>query len=136
MAPQIPSLTNRFHSEAKLPWSYDYPIANPIATNNSSANREIPLFSRLYPSSAYLPKIFPPRGLKYSLFLVDLESMRDLLDSVQWHNAALIFRLSIPKCNEHYILLCIEEMMSSACRGQKGQEYCLFTQYCAKQCRQ
>ncbi len=68
LAPQIRSMNNRFHSEAKLPWSYDYPLANHMATNKSSANREVPLFSRLYPSFGYLRKIFPPRVLKYSLF--------------------------------------------------------------------
>ncbi len=69
LAPQICSVNNRFHSEAKLPWSYDYSLANHIATNKSSANREMPLFSHLYPSFGYLWKIFPPRGLKYSLLL-------------------------------------------------------------------
>ncbi len=69
LAPQIRSMSNRFHSEAKLPWSYDYPLANHIATNKSSANCQMPLFSRLYPSFGYLGKIFPPRGLKYSLLL-------------------------------------------------------------------
>ncbi len=44
LAPQIRSMNNCFHSEAKLPWSYDYPLANHIATNKSSANREMPLF--------------------------------------------------------------------------------------------
>ncbi len=39
LAPQIRRMNNRFHSEAKLPWSYDYPLANHIATNKSSANR-------------------------------------------------------------------------------------------------
>ncbi len=63
-------MNNRFHSEAKLPWSYDYPLANHTATNKSSANREMPLFSGLYPSFGYLWKIFPPRGLKYSIFTV------------------------------------------------------------------
>ena len=67
LVPQIRSMNNRFHSEAKLPWSYDYPLANHIATNKSSANREMPLFSHLYPSFMYLRNIFPPRGLKYSL---------------------------------------------------------------------
>ncbi len=67
LAPLIRSMNNRFHSEAKLPWSYDYPLANHIATNKSSTNRLMPLFSRLYPSFGYLRKIFPPRGLKYSL---------------------------------------------------------------------
>ena len=67
LAPQIRSMNNRFHSEAKLPWSYDYPLANHIATNKSSANREMPLFSRLYPPFGYLRNISPPRGLKYSL---------------------------------------------------------------------
>ena len=68
LARQIRSMNNRFHSEAKLLWSYDYPLANHIATNKSSANREMSLFSRLHPSFGYLWKIFPPRGLKYSLF--------------------------------------------------------------------
>ncbi len=67
LAPQIRSMNNRFNSEAKLPWSYDYPSANYIATNKSSANREMPLFSRLYPSFGYLRKIVQPRCLKYSL---------------------------------------------------------------------
>ncbi len=67
LAPQIHSMNNRFHSEAKLPWSYDYPLANHIATNKSFANREMPLFSHLYPSLGYLRKIFLPRSLKYSL---------------------------------------------------------------------
>ncbi len=67
LAPQIRSMNNRFHSEAKLPRSYDYPLANHIATNKSSANHEVPLLSRLYPSFGYFWKIFPPRGLKYSL---------------------------------------------------------------------
>ncbi len=71
LAPQIRSMNNRFHSEAKLPWSYDYPLANYIATNKSCANREMPMFSRLYPSFGYFRKIFPPRGLKYSLFNAD-----------------------------------------------------------------
>ncbi len=64
LAPQIRSMNNRFHSEAKLPWSNDYPLANHISTNKSSANLEMPLFSRLYPSFGYLRKIFPPRGFK------------------------------------------------------------------------
>ncbi len=66
---QIGSMNNRFHSEAKLPWSYDYSLANHIATNKNSTNREMPLFSRFYPSFRYLRKIFPPRVLKYSLFI-------------------------------------------------------------------
>ena len=56
---EIRSMNNRFHSEAKLPWSY--PLANHIATNKSSANREMPLFSGLYPHFGYLRKVFPPR---------------------------------------------------------------------------
>ncbi len=68
--PQIRSMNNRFHSEAKLPWSYDYPLANHIATYKSSANREMPLFPRLYPTFGYLRKMFPPRGLKYFLFFL------------------------------------------------------------------
>ncbi len=64
-------MNNRIHSEAKQPWSYDYPLANHIAANKSSANREMPLFSRLYPSFGYFRKIFPPRGLKYSLLYMN-----------------------------------------------------------------
>ncbi len=44
-------------------------FANHIVTNKSSANREMPLFSHIYPSFGYLRKMFPPRGLKCSLFL-------------------------------------------------------------------
>ncbi len=33
LGPQIRNMNNWFHSEAKLPWSYDYPLANHIATN-------------------------------------------------------------------------------------------------------
>ncbi len=47
LAPQIRSMNNRFHSEDKLPWSYDYPLANHIATNKSYANREMPVFAPL-----------------------------------------------------------------------------------------
>ncbi len=68
LVPQIRSMNDWFQSEVKLPWSYDYPLANRIATNKSSANREMPL----YPSFGYLQKIFPPRGLKYPL----LEAIR------------------------------------------------------------
>ena len=68
MAPQICSMHTRCHSEAKLPRSYDYPLANHIATYKSSANREVSLLSRLYPSFGYLRKLFPPMGLKCSLF--------------------------------------------------------------------
>ena len=64
LAPQIRSMNNQFHSEAKLSWSYDYPLANHIARNKSSANREMSLFSRLYLSFGYLWKVFPPRGFK------------------------------------------------------------------------
>ncbi len=52
LASQIRSMNSLFH----------------IATNKSSANREVPLFSRLYPSFGYFRKIFRPRSLKYSLF--------------------------------------------------------------------
>ncbi len=61
--PKIHSMNNRFHSEAKIPWSYDYPLGNHIATYKSSTDREVPLFSRLYPFFRYLRKIFPPKGL-------------------------------------------------------------------------
>ncbi len=76
-------MNNRFHSEAKLPWSYDYPLANHIATNKSSANRERPLFTRLYPSFMYLRKIFPPRGLKYSLLEI-AENRYNTLSGLGW----------------------------------------------------
>ncbi len=59
-----PQINNRFHSEAKQPWPYDYPLANHIATNKSSANRDMTLFLRLYPSFGYLRKSFPPGGIK------------------------------------------------------------------------
>ncbi len=59
-----------FTRKQTIPWSHDYPLANPIATNKGSTNHEMPLFSRLYPSFGYLRKIFPPRVLKYSLLLV------------------------------------------------------------------
>ncbi len=62
-------MTNRFHSEAKLPWSYDYPLANHIATNKSSANREMPLFSAFTLLSCIFGKFSRQlRGLKYFLF--------------------------------------------------------------------
>ena len=58
-------MNNRFHSEAKQPWSYDFPLANHIATNKSSAaNREIPLFSRLYPSFGLSSENFLDKGFK------------------------------------------------------------------------
>ncbi len=63
LAPQIRSMNNRFHSEAKLPWSYDYPLANHLATNKSSANREMPLFSRLTLLSGIFEN-FPAKGFK------------------------------------------------------------------------
>ena len=63
LAPQITSMNNRFHSEAKLPRSYDYPLANHIATNKSSANHEMPLFSRLYLFRASLENV-PTKGFK------------------------------------------------------------------------
>ncbi len=69
LEPQIRSMNNRFHSEAKLPWSYNYPLANHIAINKSSANREMPLF-RAFALLSGIFKIFPPRGLKYSLLRV------------------------------------------------------------------
>ncbi len=47
LTPQIRSINNWFHSEAKLPWSYDYPLANHIVTNKISANREMPLLAPL-----------------------------------------------------------------------------------------
>ncbi len=62
-------MNNRFHSGAKLSWSYDYLLANHNATNKRSANREMPLVSRLpffrvkKKASEYLPakgfKILP-----------------------------------------------------------------------------
>ncbi len=46
LVPQIRSTNNRFHLEAKLPWSYGYHLANHIAIYKSSANCE-PLFHAL-----------------------------------------------------------------------------------------
>ncbi len=55
-------MNNRFHSEAKPPLSYDYPVASHKATNKCSDNRKMPLFSRLYPFfgnvSGNLRKVF------------------------------------------------------------------------------
>ncbi len=62
LAPQIRSMNNRFHLEAKLPWSYDYPLANHIAKYKSSDNPEVSLFSRLYPSFEYHSENFPTKG--------------------------------------------------------------------------
>ncbi len=58
------AVCHRFHSKAKLPWSYDYPLANHIAINKSSANHEMPLFSRLYRSLWYLSENFAAKGFK------------------------------------------------------------------------
>ncbi len=58
----------------KLPWSDNYPLANHIARCKGSANREVSLFSHLNPSFGYLRKIFPPRGLKYSLLVLHLHT--------------------------------------------------------------
>ena len=60
LAPQIRSMNNRFHSEAELPWSYDYPLANHIATYKSSAHRDVPLFSRHYLFSGIFGKFSRP----------------------------------------------------------------------------
>ncbi len=43
----------------------------------------MPLFSRLYPSFGYLRKIFPPRGLKYSLL---------------WYQPEIIFFIAGTNC--------------------------------------
>ena len=93
LAPQIRSMNNRLYSQAKLHWSYGYLLANHIATNKSSAAREIPLFPRLYPSFGYRWKIFPPMGLKYSVLallngtrqygtLVTVKALRFLMCSI------------------------------------------------------
>ena len=75
LAPKLRSMNNLFHSDAKLPSSYDYPLTNDIATNQSSTNHEMPLFSRLYSSLGYLRKIFLPRSLKYSLLMCTINSI-------------------------------------------------------------
>ncbi len=64
LAPKIRSMNNRFHSEAKLSWSYDYPLANLIATisNQSFAKREMPLFSCLCPSFRVSSENIPAKG--------------------------------------------------------------------------
>ncbi len=64
LAPQIRIMNNGFHSEAKLPWTYDYLLANHIATYKSSANREVPLFSHLYPFFRVSSETFPSRRFK------------------------------------------------------------------------
>ncbi len=61
--PQIRSMNYRFHSEAKLPWSYDYPLANHIVINNSAANREVPVFVAL-PFFRVSLENFPEKGFK------------------------------------------------------------------------
>ncbi len=96
LAPQIRGMNNRFHSETKIPWLYDYPLANHIATYKSPTNREVPLFSHLYPSFGYLRKIFPPRGFKYSVFPIFLcfTASKRLLGSVGVSNLIATFKLS------------------------------------------
>ncbi len=64
LAPQIRSMNNRFHSEAKLPWSWDYPLANHIATYKSSTNCEVPLYSRPLPFFRVSSKKFPAKAFK------------------------------------------------------------------------
>ncbi len=44
LAPQIRSMNNWFHSEAKLPWSYDYTLANHTATNKAPPTVRFPCF--------------------------------------------------------------------------------------------
>ncbi len=55
LAPQIRSMNNGFHSEAKLPWSYDYPLGNRIATKAVFAT--LPFFR-------VSSENFPARGVK------------------------------------------------------------------------
>ena len=64
LAPQVHGMNNRFHSEAKLPWSYDYPLANHNATNKSPANREMSLFFAPLPLFRVSSENFPAKGFK------------------------------------------------------------------------
>ncbi len=55
-----------------LPWcqmTNSAPCGSLQKLITSPSNRERPCFSRFYSSFGYLRKIFPPRGLKYSLLL-------------------------------------------------------------------
>ncbi len=57
-------MNNRFHSEAKLPWSYDYPLANHIVTNKNSAKLwDAPVFAPLAFFQVSLEN-FPAKGFK------------------------------------------------------------------------
>ncbi len=109
---------NRFHSEAELVWSYICPLANHITTNKTSANREMQLFSRLYPSFGYLRKIFPPRGSKYSLFTTDFHTASGV---------SLICSFPYFKYNNatHHFSLCIESFEEKHCE----QHSIVFTVY-------
>ena len=55
-----------FHSEAKLPWSYDYPLDNHIATNKSSRLPIVrcPCFFALLPFFQISLETFPAKGFK------------------------------------------------------------------------
>ncbi len=64
MCAEMKEYGNRFHMEAKLPWSYDYRLGNHIVTNKSSANREMSLVSCLYPSFWASSENFPAKGFK------------------------------------------------------------------------
>ena len=104
-------MKNRFHSEAKLPRK-NYPLAN---QNKSSANREMPLFSRLYPSLGYLQKIFPPRGITpYSVHIrqVSFAERRNHIYSRHMlpRNYVLSWGVSFKRC--HCICLRIKEYRS------------------------
>ncbi len=64
LAPQIRSMNNRFHSEAKLPWLYDYPVASHTATYKSTANREVSLGFAPLPFFRVSSENFPAKGFK------------------------------------------------------------------------
>ncbi len=81
LAPQIHSKNNQFHSEGKLPWSYDYRLAKHIATYKSAANRDVPVYS----SVGYLRKIFPLKGLKYCLLLNFVSIFTQYSECVKWN---------------------------------------------------
>ena len=100
LVPQIRSMNIWFHSEAKLPWSYDYHLANHIATYKSSANRVVPLFSHLHFSFGYVRKIFPSRGLKYSVLHLIIKAWSSLLNITRF-----------------YQMLCLCQWISNYCQS-------------------
>ncbi len=100
LAPQICCMNNRFHSEAKLSWSYDCPLANHIVTNKSSANREIPVLAPLHFFQDNLRKIIPPFKILPILFqpsLFWIFPVTDLTKVTCWDCEKSNFELPVRK---------------------------------------